>query len=307
MRFSSFILACVGSSLFGCGAAPCATPSAETSARPVAEIPLGHASGQFHTLPVHVNDEVLTVAILDTGIGLALISQALCDRVHCAIDGEFAGRRMSGQEVRVPLTHLERLSVGGVVQENVVAGVIDIEGFFPEPQIEAFVGLPFFGDHPFTIDGPARLLTIESEASLAAREAYARALPIRLEPHGPALDSFVRMALGSESAEVLVDTGSRTLILHPRYAATLGVDLQRPDLRREVGHDETGNEYERVYAHLEVPVSFAGARELPRHGAEAMFQEIIHDGLIGTDLLSTFVITWDLARARMLVADGATR
>lgn len=292
-----------------CASSPTPTPcsartSAEPSARPVAEIALGHASGQFHTLPVRVNDHVVTVAILDTGIGLALISQGLCERIHCAIDGEFVGRRMSGQEIRVPLTRVDRLTVGGVVQEDVVAGVIDIDGFFPEPQIEVFVGLPFFRDRPFTIDGPRRTLTLESEASLAVREERGRVLPIRLQPHGPALDTFVQMTLadGAATAEVLMDTGSRALILHPRYAELLGIDLAGEGTRRHDGHDETGQAYARFYVELDAPVAFAGAPEMRRTGASTMFQEIIYDGLVGTELLSSFVVTWDLPRSRLLVA-----
>jgi len=287
--------------LLACGASAPA-PSSAPSAEPVATVPLRQASGQFHTLPVTVSGEQ-TTAILDTGIGLALVSGALCARVGCEIDGEFVGQRMSGQEVRVPLTRLASLEVGGVVQRDVTAAVIEIEGFFPEPHIEAFVGLPFFRDQPFTIDGPGSALVLESEASLAARAQEGRSLPIRLHQQGPALDTFVRLSLGDgqASAEVLMDTGSRTLILHPRYVELLGVDLE--DARRREGEDETGNPYERAYVTLDGPVAFEGAPELRRTGAEVMFQEIIYDGLIGTALLSEFAVTWDLGRERILVAE----
>jgi hypothetical protein len=286
-----------------CGSPPM-RPLSDDQVQPIVSLPLGHASGQFHTLPVRVNDDVVTVAILDTGIGIALISQALCERVRCVVDGEFTGRRMSGQEVRVPLTRLDRLSIGGVDERDVVAGVIDIEGFFPEPEIEAFVGLPFFRERPFTIDGPQRILTIESERSLAAREELGTSVPIRLQAHGPALDTFVQMSLGDgrATAEVLMDTGSRVVILHPRYAQVLGVDLSGPGVRRREGTDETGRAYERLYVTLDGPIAFAGAPRLSRSGVEAMFQEIIYDGLIGTDLLESFVVTWDLARERIIVA-----
>ena len=33
-----------------------------------------------------------------------------------------------------------------------------------------------------------------------------------------------------------------------------------------------------------------------------MFQEIIHDGLIGTDYLSSFITTFDVAHARVILA-----
>jgi len=269
---------------------------------PLAELTMGHASGQFHTVPVRVNDETLTVAILDTGIGIELISGALCRRMECTIDGEFSGQRMSGQEVTVPLTRLDELSVGGVTRRDVVAGVVDIDGFWPEPQIEAFVGLPFFGETPFTIDGPRRRLVIESPETVAQREGAAAAIGVRVRRHGPAIDLFVPLQLGEATAEVMMDTGSQTVILHPRYAEPLGIDLEGDGIRRREGRDETGNPYLRSYTTIEAPVAFAGAPEQAHAGLDVMFQEIIHDGLVGTDLLSRYVITYDLGRDRILVA-----
>jgi len=294
-----------------CGSAPCPDPAPTPPASPdgdpaapvaaPAVVPLGHALGQFHTVPVWVNDQALTVAILDTGIGIELVSQALCERVGCEIEGTFSGQRMSGQEVSVPVTRLDRLEVGGVVREDVLAGVVDIEGFFPEPQIEAFVGLPFFRDTPFTIDGPGERLVVETPASLAARESAATAVPVRIRQHDAAIDLFVPLRLGDATAEVMMDTGSRTVILHPRYAEPLGIDLEGEDVRRREGSDETGNPFDRYYSTIEAPVSFEGAQSTARTGLEVMFQEIIHDGLIGTDLLSRFAVTYDLPRRRILV------
>lgn len=278
------------------------TPADRSDDRPSFEIPLGHAAGQFHTLPVRVHDQE-TVAILDTGIGLAIISQDLCDRIGCTVDGEFTGQRMSGQSVTVPTTHLEELAIGSLVQSDVVAAVVDIEGFFPEPHIEAFVGLPFFREHPFTIDGPNRTLTLESEASLAERGRRAAEVPIRLASHGVALDSFVHMTLGEAEGEFLMDSGSKVVILHPRYAEPLSVDLDDEALTRREGTDETGNPYLRVYATIANPIAFRDAPTMSRTGADALFQEIIYDGLLGADFLSSFVLTWDLPNARMLIAN----
>ncbi|KIG11945.1 hypothetical protein DB30_02246 [Enhygromyxa salina] len=271
-------------------------------APPEAVVPLGHASGQFHTVPVWVNDRALTVAVLDTGIGIELISQALCERVGCVVEGSFSGQRMSGQEVTLPLTRLERLEVAGVVREDVLAGVVDIEGFFSEPQLEVFVGLPFFEQTPFTLDGPGSRLVIESAASLSRREAGARAVPVSVRRHGPAIDLFVPLRLGDQVAEVMMDTGSRSIILHPRYAELLGIDLEADDVRRQVGEDETGNPFTRHFTTIEQPVAFEGAPGSARAGLAVMFQEIIHDGLVGTDLLSRCVVTYDLPRGRILVS-----
>ncbi len=294
--------------LIGCASSPPAIPSqVQRVPEPLTIVPLGRAQQHFHTLPVRINGEVPTEAILDTGIGLALISRPLCERIGCEVNGEFTGQRMSGQAVTFPLTTLARLEIGSVARENVVAGVIDIEGFFPEPQIEAFVGLPFFERIPFTIDGPRGTLTLESDSTLTEREAVGQAFPIRLDRHGPALDVFVRMIIGpgehAASAEMLMDTGSPGLTLHARYAQTLGIDLEDESIRRREGQDETGHTYARFFTTLDAPIGFVDAPTLHRTGLRTMFQEIIHDGLVGNEFLSSFVITYDLPRERVIVMD----
>lgn len=265
---------------------------------PQSVVPVGLGSGQFHTIPVRVNESALTIGVLDTGIGLALISQILCERIGCELAGEFTGQRMSGQSITIPLTTLTSLEVGGIIQNDVPAAVIDIEGFFPEPQIEAFVGLPFFENVPFTIEEGQ--LILESPETLAEREARGTPIPVRLQRHGPALDIFVPILVGGQPAEALMDTGSRTLILDMRYAETLGIDLDAAGVRSREGHDETGQSYMRYYTSLD-DVAFAATPAQSRQGLDVMFQEIIYDALVGKEFLSSFTLTYDLARQRVIV------
>lgn len=288
----------------GCGGA--SLPEAHTPAgdgAPVATVPLGRAEDHFHTVSVRVSDHVVTTFILDTGIGLPLVSRALCERIGCVESGEFEGRRMSGQSVRVPLTTIPVIELGDYVQRDVVAGIIDIPGFFPEPAIEGFLGLPFFRDAPFTIDPVSRTLTVESDDSTRARARDGIEMPVRLEVDGPAVDAFAVVVLSSgERADVLMDTGSRGVTLHPRYASALGIDLEGADVRRQVGEDETAHAYTRYFTTLE-GLSFGAAPAMPRTQLRVMFQEIIHDGLIGTDVMSSFVMTFDVARSRVILAE----
>ena len=197
--------------------------------------------------------------------------------------------------------------LGDYVQEHVVAGVVDIEGFFPEPQIEAFLGLPFFETTAFTLDAAGGALIVESDASLAAREAEARAVPIRLDRQGVAIDAFVQMRLAEgATAEMMMDTGSRGVTLHTRYATALGVDLEGDAVRVREGQDETGHTYRRYFTTLEAPLAFDAAPEVERAGLGAMFQEIIHDGLFGTELMNAYVLTFDLPRERVLLAGSGS-
>ena len=163
------------------------------------------------------------------------------------------------------------------------------------------MGLPFFEGLPFTIDGPRRTLVLESPPSLLQRGEAGRSFPLRLERQGPALDTFVQMSFSSEHAEVLMDTGSRSVILDLRYAEALDIDLESEDVRHQEGSDETGNAYHRYYTTLGPQLTFGEGEGPGAEGLEVMFQSIIHDGLIGTDYMNRFVLTWDLEGERLIV------
>jgi predicted aspartyl protease len=286
--------------LAACAGANGRQPSSVETTEPLAKVTLRTEvqTQHFLTLPVTVHDQP-TIAILDTGIGLALISQGMCERIGCTIDGEFTGRRMSGQAVTIPTTTLQRLEVGGVQKERVAAGVVDIEGFFPDPRIEVFVGLPFFEGTPFTLT--SEHLIIESEQSLRAREQGASSSRIRLDRQGIALDVFapVRLSDGTQ-IEVLMDTGSHGVTLHTRYAESLGIDLEAGTVERREGRDETGHTYTRYFTTLG-KLAFVDAPARSADNLRVMFQEIIHDGLVGVQFMEQFEVTFDLARSRVLL------
>jgi len=273
---------------------------------PLAVVELGNVVQHFHTIPVRVGG-ASTTAILDTGIGLALISKPLCERLGCEISGEFTGQRMSGQAVTLPLTTVASLEIGGVSRSDVIAGVVDIEGFFPHPDVEAFVGLPFFETIAVTIDPTDGVLVLESTGSLPAREQVGQELPIRLQRHDAPKPAFVAVALGDGAvkAEVLMDTGSPGVTLHPRYAEALELDLESETVTRREGTDETGHTYVRHFVDLPASLAFANSALDGRVGLRTMFQEIIYDGLVGVEFMSAYAITFDLANERIIVHQPA--
>lgn len=97
---------------------------------------------------------------------------------------------------------------------------------------------------------------------------------------------------------MLMDTGSRGLTLHTRYAESLGIDLSTARIQQ--GQDETGHAYTRYFTTLDA-LCLVDAPESTRPTLRVMFQEIIHDGLIGTDYLSSFITTFDVAHARVIM------
>ena len=119
------------------------TPTQAMTHPPIASVPLGVAEDHFQTVSVRITHvapvseedtsprRVVTTFILDTGIGISLISQSLCERIQCTRTGEFEGQRMSGQSVRIPTARVATLELGNYVQHDVLVGVVDIDGFFP--------------------------------------------------------------------------------------------------------------------------------------------------------------------------------
>ena len=109
-------------------------PPAEVSSVPITYLPGsedGLIRGHLFWVPVKVNGQECKF-ILDTGIGLNLVSQKLAGKLGCPETGEtFEGQRMSGQTVEVPLSWYSQLSLGSVEREFVTCGVLDFEGFLP--------------------------------------------------------------------------------------------------------------------------------------------------------------------------------
>jgi hypothetical protein len=101
---------------------------------------------------------------------------------------------------------------------------------------------------------------------------------------------------------VEVDMGSDSLILDVGLAGALGVDIGAESTRRVDDRDETGHAYSRYFATLAGVVTITGHPNLCQTDPSVMFQEIIYDGLVGNDFLSRFVVTYDLANARMIFA-----
>ncbi|MGI0071506.1 MAG: aspartyl protease family protein [Thermoplasmata archaeon] len=262
--------------------------------------------GHLILVPVRVGGSVPARFVLDTGIGLPLLSRALCGRLGFEpTGGVFTGRRMSGQAIATPLTQVSSLSVGPYRKENVVAGMLDSPGLFPEGSgIEGFLGPQFFEPWPFAINSVSRTLRIERGAPLPERPAIPVEAPLTVERDGPSVSLFVDLRLPSgDAAKVEVDTGSDTLILHTRYMRKLGVDPDWEGIRKRSGTDDTGHPYTRYFASLHGDVSLRDAPRAVQHDPEVMFQEIIYDGLLGDAFLRSFDVTYDLARGRIRFAD----
>jgi predicted aspartyl protease len=251
------------------------------------------------TVPAAVNG-VDGRFVLDTGIGLTLVSTRLAEAAGCELTGaSFLGRRMSGQEVEVPLAAARSLRFGPIAHEGLDVGVIDL-GDIPT---DGFLALGFFAGAPFTFDYPTGEIVVETPASLAERRTAGDAIEVALDRDGPSLVAHMALTIpGGREISVEVDTGSDSLILDERFASDLGIDLDNPNWRRVEGSDETGHAYVRTFAKLAGEIHPAYAPELAQTEPDVMFQRIIHDGLIGDAFLRRFAVTYDLEDCSMIVA-----
>ena len=265
-----------------------------------------YRNGHVITVPVMVGDSVPTRFVLDTGIGVNLISTVLAQRLGYLPTGASAsGKRMSGQDVSTPLTRIASLSLGSVRKENVVAGMLDMAAFFPKGSgIDGFLSPRFFEPWPFAINSLTRTVRVEREPPRTFRPGLEVEVPIRVVRDGPAVTFFVDLRLPSDTRiSVEVDTGSDQLILHSRFMNELGVNPDRPDVRKVEGTDETGHSYTRYFAPVRGEVRMAEAPSILQRDPAVMFQKIIYDGLVGDAFLRSYDVTYDLAGARMILAD----
>ena len=103
--------------------------------------------------------------VLDTGIGLTLVTDAFARTIGCEPGAAtFSGRRMSGQEVTVPLADAPEIAVGGFARREPAVGVLDMHGFPSALEgVDGFLSLAFFESVPFTVDYGRSLLLFEDQ------------------------------------------------------------------------------------------------------------------------------------------------
>jgi len=255
------------------------------------------------TVPVTVDDSLESQFVLDSGIGLTLISAAVADAVGSVPSGRtFSGRRMSGQQVEVTLAGPTTVAFGELERTDDRVGIFDTSGF-PESfaHIGGFLSLAFFDETPFTVDYPRRIVELETSETLAARAVAGVAVDVRVERDGPSVTFHLPLTLpNGRSAEVEVDMGSGELILDERLAPELGIELDDPRVRRVEGADETGHTYTRSFTTLAGSIQPTAAPGLAQHDPAVMFQRIIYDGLVGDEFLRRFAVTFDVGGGRLI-------
>ena len=250
------------------------------------------------TVPVRAGDRHDTRFVLDSGIGLTIVSASFAERLGLAVGPRtFSGQRMSGQEVELPLAELPALSFGDLRRERVEVGVLDLSSFPPElREIDGFLSLAFFDEAPFTVD---------YEREVVRLGATSGGVPVDLEVErdGPSVTVFMPLVLpGGRAVRVEVDMGSDALILDDGLAESVGVALDGPSVRVVDGTDETGHSYRRRFTALRGAIHPGGAPSIKQDDPDVMFQRIRYDGLVGHAFLRRFAVTFDVPAGRIVFA-----
>jgi hypothetical protein len=257
------------------------------------------------TVPVGVGvGDTESRFVFDTGIGVNLVSDSLARAVGWTPSGAvFTGRRMSGQEVTAPMGSLDSVRLWDSRSGDVPAAIFDMAAMAGLDGIGGFLSLQFFRSTPVTVDYPARVLVLEDEQSLARRAESGFPVSVQVKDDGPSTDVHLAVRLpGGRVISAEVDAGSDQLILNQALAATAGVDLARPDVRKVEGQDETGHAFARYFTALRGDLSLAAAPQIRQADPDVMFQDIIYDGLVGDRFLRNFIVTYDLPGSRMIFA-----
>ena len=268
-------------------------------------IPFEYFAGQFVSLPARLDDTTPARLLFDTGSGLTTISETLLTRLgRHPTASPHNGRRMSGQELSIPMAKLGSLSLGSHRKENIAVGSFDMSALSSGGQtMDGILSLGYFDGTPVTEDHRARRLTIETDASMRRRSAEGTEIGVEVEREGPSVAMFTNLRLPSgATARVEVDTGSWNLILNERFMAELGVQKGGPGVRVREGEDETGHRFVRYGARLSGEVALEGAPGFREPNPEVIFQDIIYDGLVGHAFLRRYVVTYDVPRSRIVLA-----
>lgn len=259
--------------------------------------------GHLLTVPARLPGSVEARFVLDTGIGVNLLSKGLCGPAGTVATTEVShGRRMSGQEISSSLELLSYLQLGDHIWRDLKVAPLDMAAFHPMLRgLGGFLSLGLFESLPFTVDyahGVVRLHE-DGDRSFVDRSGYAE-VPLHMDRNGPSVDVQVDVDLPDGStARLEVDSGSNSLILHERYMAGLGVTPGTPSVRTVEGKDETGYSYIRHFAPVNGEFRLTGAPSIGQADPTVMFQRIIYDGLLGDEFLRRYCVTFDLGRSRI--------
>jgi hypothetical protein len=217
--------------------------------------------------------------LFDTAGGLTLISAETAKAAGCDLYGRVTGYTMMALRGDGPRCTGKPMKAGGISLKAQTLGLIDMGKNNPkDAELDGLVALNLFDGKTITIDFAAGILTVESEASRAARIATMRPLPIKLsrEVSGLALAALAEVPTPKGPLLMELDSGNGGTILVSKAVANLvGLDPAKED-RQQADFQLMGD---------------------IRVVSDAAFTpDMIIEGNLGMPFLRNWVVTLDLAR-----------
>lgn len=218
--------------------------------------------------------------LFDTGAGITLVSPGSAKRAGCEPWGRLTGYNMMGTRGDGPhCGETIPITLGGIAMKPPILGLINMAANNPrDAELDGIVGLNLFEGRTVTLDFAAGTLTLESEASRAARVAKMRPLRIRLkrEIDGGALAVMAAVPSKKGTLWFELDSGNGGTVLASKPIAELvGMD---PKIEGKQ------------------PADFEIMGDIRAMTADAFTPDMIMDGNLGMPFLRNWVVTLDLAR-----------
>jgi hypothetical protein len=225
--------------------------------------------------------------VMDTGGGLTAVSPEAAGEIGCEPWGQLTGFRMRGDRVDLKRCENVEIDTGQLVLRPATTGIWDFNKMLPPgaAPIAANVGLDAFVGRVVTLDIGNRELVVETPESLKKRLAVAKEVPVQFVKEVEGYSITIALALDTPQGRVWMhlDSGDDVpLTLGSHVAAALGLDPSKK--RGQV-----------------LNATLAGG--VPLHG-NVEIKDIIFDGNIGSTIISNWIVTMDLVRERLWIAQG---
>jgi hypothetical protein len=252
-----------------------------------APVELGDFGGRLRSVRLVVNGQEGLFTV-DTGGGVSLISPEFARRIGCTPWAAHTGFRLTGERLDMPRCEGVAFTLpGGTRLRPVAPGVIDLKPllFDGAPPLDGSIALEAFEGRAFTLDLGNGTLELETPASLAARTAGAREVPIRLvrQAGGQALGVAVPVTTAKGTLWMTLDSGGGAPV------------LVRDKVAAELGLDAAG----KTPQPFTLAVAGDQAIAVP---TRAIVRDMILDGVIGMAVLVRWRMTFDLAHNRLWIA-----
>jgi len=192
-------------------------------------------------------------------------------------------------------------------KRNVPIANWDVRSMLPNldefKKVEGYLSLTYFRETPFTIDYKKKTFTIENEESLNERSLQGMSVPLKISDEDGSLTVSVEMERPvNETLLLQLDLGTDIMTLDNRFSKKIKLISDKADISTSTILDETGFLRERFFSKVDGIFSLGSTKEVNQTQPTVMFQNIIHDGIVGNDFFKDFVVTYDLSRSRIIIS-----